>query len=200
MTIFTKISEYWNKKGWLIILIGVIIFFFLYYIFFSKDKQNGTYSKNETFYIPPSPPSSKKSSKYSSKFNHVPSNNNRAPKQSRGEKKCREVLQKLFNKPFPNCRPDFMFNSVTGENLELDMFDYDLKLALEYNGQQHYKYIPFMHGNTKEKFYAQQYRDRMKRDACKKLKINLIEVPYTVKEHDIEDFIKKELHQRGYKF
>jgi hypothetical protein len=192
MSLFAKISEYWHKKGWFLILIGVAAFFVFYYLFFARKNESGTYSKGETFHIPPSV-SNKKTYKFGGK------SESRAPRESKGERRCREVLQKVFNKPFPNCRPDFMFNGVTGENLELDMFDYDMKLAVEYNGQQHYKYTPFMHGNTKEKFYAQQYRDRMKKDACKKLKINLIEVPYTVKEAQIEDFLIKELRILGYK-
>ena len=199
MSIFSKISEYWQKKGWMFLLTGAIIFFIFYYFFFSRKNEAGTFSKGETFYIPPSVSTKKNSNKTFSFGNNQKDSQSRVPRESKGEKRCREVLQKIFNKPFSNCRPDFMFNGVTGENLELDMFDYDMKLAVEYNGQQHYKYTPFMHGNTKEKFYAQQYRDRMKKDACKKLKINLIEVPYTVKEEQIEDFLIKELRICGYK-
>ena len=47
----------------------------------------------------------------------------------------KNYLQNRFNKPFPKSRPNFMFNSVTGENLELDMFNKELLLACEYDGK-----------------------------------------------------------------
>ena len=68
-------------------------------------------------------------------------------KYSKGETECRKVLEKLFRKTFPNERPDFMFNSNTNHNLELDMYNRDLRLACEYNGIQHSKYIPYFHRN-----------------------------------------------------
>ena len=90
-----------------------------------------------------------------------------------------------------------MFNSVTGSNLELDMFDRDLMLAVEYNGRQHYEYVPYFH-RSRESFQNQKYRDRMKRESCRKLDINLIEVPYTVKNHEIEGYLIGELRKLDY--
>ena len=76
------------------------------------------------------------------------------------------------------------------------MFNKDLMVACEYNGQQHYNYVPFFH-RTKDAFYNQQYRDKQKREVCKKLGIFLIEVPYTIQENSIENFIKKELLKKN---
>ena len=116
------------------------------------------------------------------------------PKDSKGELICRAYLEKLFNKPFAKARPDFLRNPVTGGdyNLELDCFNSELKLALEYNGVQHYKFTPYFHKN-KEAFMNQKYRDEMKRTRCKEYGIRLIEVPYTIKHHMIESFIDKEI-------
>lgn len=113
---------------------------------------------------------------------------------SKGERECRRVLEELFKKPFPKSRPNFLNNPVTGGkyNLELDCANHDLKIACEYNGAQHYKYIPYFHKN-KEQFQTQQYRDDMKRRICKEEGYALIEVPYTVKIKDIDNFIKTEL-------
>ena len=113
-------------------------------------------------------------------------------KLSKGEAECRRVLEKIFNMPFPNVRPDFLRNKVTGENLELDMFNPHLRLACEYHGKQHFQFNKWMH-KTPQNFQNQQYRDIMKRDICQKLKIHLIEVPYTVKFEDIESFIISKL-------
>ena len=72
------------------------------------------------------------------------------PQESKGEKECRKVLENLFNKPFSKSRPDFLRNPVTGGNfnLELDCYNQELSLAVEYNGIQHYKYVPYFHRNN----------------------------------------------------
>ena len=98
-------------------------------------------------------------------------------------------MEKLFNKKFYKIRPDFLRNNITGgNNLEIDCYNDSLKLGVEYNGRQHYDFVPFFHKN-KETFYNQKYRDDMKRRLCKENNITLIEVPYTIKIKDIEKYI-----------
>ena len=106
---------------------------------------------------------------------------------SKGEIECRRVLQKIYGRPFNKDRPDFLNNPVTGGiyNLELDCYDKDLKIAVEYSGRQHYEYVPFFHKN-KEAFLNQKYRDDMKRRMCVDNGVFLIEIPYTTKIADIE--------------
>jgi len=123
--------------------------------------------------------------------------NKSKPFESKGEKECKRVLEKYFSRPFPKARPDYMNNKVTNFNLELDCFCKELGLAVEYNGKQHYQYIPYFHRN-KDAFRCQQYRDVMKRDLCRKNNICLIEVPYTVKKENIEKFLITKLKQHGY--
>lgn len=122
---------------------------------------------------------------------------NRVRTDSKGEIECRRVLEKIFNKHFNKARPNFLNNPVTGGNfnLELDCFNEELKIAVEYNGIQHYKYVPYFHKNN-EAFLNQKYRDDMKRRICKDENIILIEVPYTVKLENIERFIKDELRMK----
>ena len=116
--------------------------------------------------------------------------------ESKGEVECRRVMQKLFDKPFYKIRPQFLNNPVTfgTNNLELDCFNEELKLAVEYDGAQHYKFIPHFH-KTYEGFMNQRYRDYMKEQMCKDNKIRLIRVPYTVKIEHIESFIVKKLEE-----
>ena len=113
-------------------------------------------------------------------------------KTSKGEEECRRSLQMIFNKPFPSVRPKFLQNKVTGGafNLELDCYDEDMRLAVEYNGIQHYKYNKFFHKNYQD-FLNQKYRDDMKRRICIENKIILIEVPYTVRHEDIYEYIRQ---------
>lgn len=118
-----------------------------------------------------------------------------SPSSSRGETECRKVLETLYQKPFKKARPDFLRNPALGtNNLELDCYNPELKIAVEYNGSQHYKYNPFFH-TSKEAFQNQIYRDYLKRDMCVKNGIFLIEVPYTVKIPDIESFILQKLNE-----
>jgi hypothetical protein len=120
-------------------------------------------------------------------------------KDSKGETECRRVLEEVFNVEFSKDRPDFLNNPVTGGNfnLELDCYNKNLKLAVEYNGVQHYKYTPFFHKNE-EAFQNQKYRDELKRRMCKDNVVTLIEVPYTVKTEDIKKYLLKELLKNGY--
>lgn len=116
--------------------------------------------------------------------------------ESKGEVECRRVLESLFNVPFNKARPDFLNNPVTGgNNLELDCFNEDLRIAVEYDGEQHAKYIPFFH-KTKEAFYNQKYRDYMKVQLCRNNGITLIKVPHTVKVDDIEKFLIQKLNHK----
>lgn len=184
-----SITEIWDKHGFNIFLalcITFIIIFGLYNLFFKKEK--GTYSKSYKYNV-------KSSRNYSPTSPESPSS---GKSESKGERECRRVLHELFpNYSFPNSRPDFMKNEVTGSKLELDCYCNQLKLAVEYSGIQHYKFSPYFHSN-KDQFKNQQYRDLIKRQLCKENGITLIEVPYTVKIEDIENFLRKELRQKGF--
>jgi Iridoviridae Uvr/REP helicase len=135
---------------------------------------------------------------------------------SEGEQICRKFMRDtvgvLFKdndgkpEPFHKARPDFLRNPVTsgnGEgagkafNLEIDCYSSKLKLGVEYNGAQHYKFIPHFHKN-KEAFRNQQYRDELKRRMCDDNNVTLIEVPYTVNKKDIPSFLYEKLKLLGY--
>jgi hypothetical protein len=207
-----KIKQFWNSHGLTVLVIVSIGFIVAMWLINRKKKPEGSYDYSwkqlkddlpeiaatmatEARHVQkprsrsPSPPSSPSTT--ATTVTGKPSRK----KESAGETECRRVMQEIFQKPFPNCRPKFMFNSVTGENLELDLFNKDLKLAVEYNGRQHYEYTPYFH-RTKDAFYGQQYRDKMKRESCAKLGINLIEVHY--KEKDIEGYLRKKAKELGY--
>lgn len=101
-------------------------------------------------------------------------------KVSVGESKCRQVLESLFpGYTFATVRPDFLKNPKTGRNLELDCYCPDLNLAVEYQGEQHYRY-PNPYHHSAEDFYGQLERDRIKQELCTRHGVTLIQVPYSV--------------------
>lgn len=115
------------------------------------------------------------------------------------ETRCRIIMEELFKAPFKMVRPDFLKYDKTGKNLELDMYNEDLKLALEYDGVHHRKFTEFFH-KTEQDFTEQKERDEYKENKCRELGITLIRVPDTVKYDDLESFIKSELDKKGIKY
>lgn len=176
---FTKLQKIWKEHGFEITVVTCIVFILVFSLF--RIGKKGTWSSSYTY-----------------DWKKQPTRRG-PPKESKGEAECRRVLQKYLHKPFSNCRPDFLRNPVTGGrfNLELDCYDESLKLAVEYNGAQHYKYIPYFHKN-KEAFLNQKYRDQLKRYLCRENRINLIEVPNTVPVEKIESYLVEKLKLIGY--
>lgn len=186
---FDKLKKFWKEYGFEICLIFSILIIIFFY-FFDKNKKGTWASKLPEEYLN----RQLKNTNLNLKKN--------LPKESKGEKECRRVLEEIFQKPFIKSRPDFLRNPITSNdndtfNLELDCYNSQLKIACEYNGIQHYKFNPFFHKN-KESFQNQKYRDYMKRELCKKNNIFLIEVPYTIKIDDIKKYIIDNLKFEGY--
>lgn len=111
-----------------------------------------------------------------------------------------KVAERVFGVKFlSNERPEWFKNPKTNKPLELDMYNPELQLAIEYNGEQHYRFPNYYHANTdagKVQFLDQLERDEIKRSLCAQLGINLIEVPYNIHatgakaEEHIEAFIR----------
>jgi len=117
-----------------------------------------------------------------------------------GEQICKDVLSTLqFNNKiagyykFNKIRPNWLKCPYSKYPLELDLYNEELKIAVEYNGKQHYKYINFFHQNE-DGFLKQLQRDEEKVKICSELNIKLIVVPYFLNNNNlIENFIKEEL-------
>lgn len=116
-------------------------------------------------------------------------------KVSKGESLCCEIMGKIYGSKFISMRPDWLKNPETGRNLELDCYNEDLKIAVEYNGIQHYAFPNYFHKSEKE-FEDQKKRDKIKCDTCKKKGVFLITVPYTVTHDKIHDYITSHLPKK----
>eukprot|EP01027_Heterolobosea_sp_BB2_P000282 GEZU01000413.1.p1 GENE.GEZU01000413.1~~GEZU01000413.1.p1 ORF type:complete len:468 (+),score=89.89 GEZU01000413.1:405-1808(+) len=69
--------------------------------------------------------------------------------------------------------PDLTFEG--GELVEFDIYLPSLKLAFEYQGEQHYEHVPVFSGSSNG---HQQRRDEQKAEICQRAGITLIVVPY----------------------
>jgi hypothetical protein len=133
-----------------------------------------------------------KSHEWIADFHHIKHSNRWCPDCSRfkTEAVCRSIIEDFLLEKFPTKRPKFL------EGLELDGYNEDLKMAFEYNGKQHYEYIPFFHGNDPKKFESQKLRDIKKYNICFDKGISLILIPYQYsyeKPDELRDFIYIEL-------
>jgi len=115
---------------------------------------------------------------------------------SKGEKRIKEVVFN-FNIPYIE---EFKFNDLVGLRGGLLRFDTSLfwdrdktrlRILIEYDGEQHYKWIKGM--MTKKQFETLQIHDEMKNQYCKNNSIKLIRIPYWDFDN-IEEIIIKELN------
>jgi hypothetical protein len=107
---------------------------------------------------------------------------------SRGERICCETMKRIYAVDFVTVRPDWLRNPTTGRNLELDCYNDELKLAVEYNGVQHYEFPNFTNCSYEE-FIALVQRDKFKKEQCDKNGVHLITVPHTVALNKIPEYI-----------
>jgi hypothetical protein len=87
------------------------------------------------------------------------------------EEKCRFIIEQLTGLEFPSNR------KVLGNGQELDLFNEHNKIAIEYHGIQHYKFVKGWHKDA-EGFQRSQERDERKRVLCERLSIRLFVVSY----------------------
>lgn len=181
----------WTTYGFEFLFWMSVVFLVVMFMVNNLTSRKGTY----TDHMPLikrllSYPDQKKSQSLSSQPSQLDLKK-RGPTESKGELECRAVAERLTGKPFPKTRPSFLQNYVTsGHNLELDCYNAELSLGIEYNGQQHYHYTPYFH-KSKDAFDNTRYRDDLKQRLCDQAGVRLIVVPYTVK--DIKRYLEDRL-------
>jgi len=112
----------------------------------------------------------------------------------RSQKLCRAYFEEFMGLEFPTIRPKFL------KGLEYDGYCEGLKLAFEYQGIQHYEYVPFYH-RKKGDFEKLQKNDLRKEEISKEVGITLIKIPYTFSFHNEEElalYILEQLMDTGY--
>lgn len=90
---------------------------------------------------------------------------------SKAQKKAKLALQKYWF-------ADVVFEElpVLGTRMTLDFYNATRKVALEIDGEQHYKFNPFFHSGCPQKFAQQLKRDEQKEQFCEANNIMLVRI------------------------
>lgn len=156
-----SLKEWWDNQGFLILVILSVVFLVGCSIFISRSEKELV---NEIQFVD---------------LNYLEPKNKKKKRIYFNEEKCREAVEKIFNKKFVKIRPSWLKNPRTNKNLECDSYNEELKLCVEFHGEQHLRQNKFYH-KTEEDFKKQQYRDQLKKDLCAKKGVQLFAVPHTV--------------------
>ena len=92
---------------------------------------------------------------------------------SYAEMLCRAAVERLFGKPFRRKRVPGM-KSPKGRPLELDIYNEELRIAIEHHGAHHYRALP--HWDGVAGLDKQRIHDRVRREFCRVNGILLIEI------------------------
>lgn len=106
------------------------------------------------------------------------------------EIKVKEQLEEFLKVKFKKVRPEWLIN-ITGYKMELDMYNKELQIGIEYQGIQHYEENLFFHRKSGS-FQEQLEKDKLKRELCKENGVFLIEIPYY--EKNINNYLCKVLY------
>ncbi len=83
---------------------------------------------------------------------------------------------KRFLEPYWKDHIVFEEFPVAGTRLSFDFYNANKKIAVEVQGAQHLKYVPFFHGPSRSKFLQQIRRDQKKVDFCTLNALRFIEI------------------------
>tara|TARA_B100001287_G_scaffold262069_1_gene251666 strand:- start:1768 stop:2181 length:414 start_codon:yes stop_codon:yes gene_type:complete len=92
---------------------------------------------------------------------------------------CKSGIQKTVkNFLHDNWFADVVFEEfpVAGTRLTFDFFNATRNIAVEVDGNQHYKYNKFFHSNSRQNFLSQLKRDEKKEYFCEINNISLLRV------------------------
>lgn len=122
---------------------------------------------------------------YKVRPNNFLNSNERCPycNQSHGEQLVTRALKNLYGLVL---NTDFYYGYVLPNKLHLDFYLPKHKLAIEYDGIQHYQPVDFAGKGdawAQERFKQQQLNDRTKDQYCNDHDIKLVRVPYTIKSY-----------------
>ena len=108
------------------------------------------------------------------------------------ERFVKDVLEAISEKKFEKKRPEWL-KTDDGKRLELDCYNEELKIAVEYNGDQHYKLCKFNKFDENKLKEIKQFEE-VKKIKCQEQDIKLLIIPFWKTHDEIVDIIKKLLN------
>jgi hypothetical protein len=117
-------------------------------------------------------------------------------KVSDGEKRVSDALQWLFGQPFPKARPGWLTMPGYVHPCELDGFCEPMRLAFEFQGDQHYEAVE-RYGMNDDALVQRQRTDAWKRHEVFLQKVYLVEVTHVdvPKEKNVKVMAEVLLHK-----
>lgn len=122
------------------------------------------------------------------------------------QERCRDILEKVFNKKFPQSRPAWNINTEgcpelnikPGRRLELDGYCEEEGIAFEHQGKFH-EVEGEAFSSDPIKFKYIKTKDRIKRENCKKNNVILLSIPDedVVPFDELYEYITEDLERRG---
>lgn len=109
--------------------------------------------------------------------------------QSHGERLIKTLLDSKNIKYIPQYSIKVPKDIRKSEEAFVDFYLPDLNIIIEYNGVQHYKYIPYLHKGNVLNFKSQVNRDNYVKEYCKNNNIKLIEISFQQNDEEILNII-----------
>lgn len=113
---------------------------------------------------------------------------------------CRQIIEQLYNKNFPSCWD--IIKREGKRSLQLDGYNPDLKIAFEYQGEQHTFGWFNPDKNRQQKLLEEiKERDREKKQICRNKDILLLEINYYKNIKNTQDLISQTINdlKKSYK-
>lgn len=121
---------------------------------------------------------------------------------SNGEYLISILLEQAFpGYKFGLIKPEWLVNPITGGIMELDLYNEELNLALEYQGMFHFCDVEIKNPKTLKKYQSLIRNDAYKKQICLNRKINFITIDYDlnyINVTKIRKFLYEELIKCGY--
>lgn len=109
---------------------------------------------------------------------------------SNAEQKVISLLANILGRTAKHQHTFSWLKNTTGRSMHIDGFFPDFNLAIEYDGRQHFEFVPYYHV-TEEQFHELQQRDALKASLLESHGIHLLRVSY--REPKTESHLRKRL-------